>query len=325
MVTGATGFIGREIVRELIDAGIFVIQIGNSQKNFAEFDAKSEFYNADLSEYENLKKLEKLAEIEAVVHSAGLAHQFKDTKKEAFEAVNVKGTENAARLAVKLNAKHFVLISSTAVYGIKRGKINENAVCEPETLYAESKLKAEKVCRQICEENAVKLTILRLAPVIGEANVGNAARLIEAIYKKRFVWIGKGENLKTLIYKKDVARAVLTILKNTENGRSDAEIFNLAAEPIRMKNFVCEIEKHLNRKTPPMFVPPYILRKIFYLNSKTFKFKKARKLAETLEKWLSDDVYTADKIKSAYNFRTKTSIAEGIEKQINHYLSARRK
>lgn len=317
LVTGATGFIGREIVEELSKNEIVPIELGNSKKS-AENGKK--IYKADISNFEALSKLEKLGDVDAIVHSAGLAHQFGDVKRESFEAVNVSGTANVANLAVKLKAKQFVLISSTAVYGLKKNKIDENTICQPETIYAESKLKAERVCREICEKNSIDLTILRLSPVIGEGSGGNTARLISAIYKNRFLWIGNGANLKTLIYKKDVARAVLTILKNKKRG---TEIFNLGAEPIRMKDFVLEIEKNLNRKILPIFVPANLLKSVFYLNLKTFNLTKANKIGEIVEKWLSDDIYSAEKIERDYNFKAQTPIREAIKRQVKHFLSFR--
>ena len=72
--------------------------------------------------------------------------------------------ENVARLAVNLKAKHFVLISSVAVYGESGEKstpIDEKTVCNPQSVYAKSKFESEKVAKSICEKNRIALTILR--------------------------------------------------------------------------------------------------------------------------------------------------------------------
>jgi len=255
-----------------------------------------------------------------------LAHQFGDTKKEQFDAVNVTGTENVLNLGVKLKIKHFILIGSTAVYGVQksarvigsnRSIIDENGVLAPPTLYAESKLSSERVCRRVCEENKIPLTIFRLAPVIGEDNTGNVARLISAIDKNRFVWVGDGQNLKSLIYKRDVARACVKLLESKKNA---TEIFNLAAEPVRMKDFVNQIARHLNKKIFPVQIPASIPRMVFDLNAKLFDLKKINKISETVEKWLADDVYAADKIAQAYDFRPTTTIEEAIKKQVDQYI-----
>ncbi len=335
IVTGSNGFVGSEIVVEIVKNDDFVFEVGrnkNSRKISIHNEQSTEFIEADITEYQNFSTFENLKNIDAVVHSAGLAHQFGDIEREKFYKVNVLGTENTTKLAVKIKAKQFILISSTAVYGIKlnvgrknnEGQIiiDEETICQPETLYAESKLEAENICIEICRRNALPLTILRLSPVIGENNTGNAARLVSAIDNRRFVWIGKGENLKSLIYKKDVARAVVKILKNKKDG---IETFNLAAKPIKMKQFVGEIEKNLKKNAPKFYVPSEIFGKIFAFNDKLFHIGKLKKISSTVEKWLSDDIYSARKIKEKYNFEPQTSMAEAVERQVRYYLEGKNK
>lgn len=325
LVTGANGFIGREIVDELIKNNHFVTGLGRTEKYPAENLKNYDYFQADITDYKTLSELEAFREIDAVIHSAGLAHQFGETSREEFEAVNVKGTENILRLAVALKIKHFILIGSTAVYGIVPAagnskqipvKFTEDTTPNPQTLYAESKLEGENVCRRLCKENKIPLTIFRLAPVIGEANVGNAARLISAIDKNHFVWIGGGANLKTLIYKRDVARACVCLI---EKKRGETEIFNLAAEPVTMKDFVNEISANLNKKIFPVKIPAYLLRMIFRLNAKFLKIKKVDKIADTVEKWLSEDIYAADKIAEVYQFKPQTTVSEAVAEQIKYY------
>jgi nucleoside-diphosphate-sugar epimerase len=279
--------------------------------------------------------LEKIGKIDVLIHSAGLAHQFGDTKKEEFDSVNVEGTRNIVNLSLNLQVKHFILISSTAVYGIKSLNVNveetddskafeaidEYAQTNPQTLYAQSKLEAETVCREVCEKNNLPLTIFRLAPVIGEANVGNVARLISSIDKGRFLWIGKGENLKSLIYKNDVARACVALLKR-EAG--ETEIYNLSAPPVKMKDFVNEIAGRLDKKIYGFSIPEKFIRNVFRINSKFIGNKKLDKIKDTIEKWLSDDVYSAGKINEKYGFVPKTSISKAIDKQIEWYKKVKK-
>ncbi len=335
IVTGAKGFIGSEIVAELSKGGNSVLQVIKTKPAPSEFLGREadDYFVSDISDYKNLTELEKLPNVDAVVHCAGLAHQFGDTEKEKFYRVNVKGTKNITNLAVKLKVRQLILISSTAVYGIKKNIvsdkksvenfiIDEDTPCQPETSYAESKLEAERICLEICRNKDLPLTILRLAPVIGENNVGNAARLVSAIDRGRFVWIGNGGNLKTLIYKNDVARAVVEILKNKKAG---TEIFNLAAKPILMREFVGEIEKQLRKKAPKLYIPTGVLQKMFSFNKKSLDIAKINKVSETLEKWLSDDIYSARRIWEKYNFEPQTSMAEAVEKQVKCYLENKNK
>jgi len=333
LVTGASGFIGKEIVRECLNSGFEVIQIisHRSKKNISEsnkFRISGETVAVDITNRTNVRNLEKLQNIDVVLHAAGLAHQFGDTKKEEFDLVNVQGTRNISELAVTLKVKQVILISTTAVYGTaeesiddnqreKQNIFNENSETNPQTLYAKSKLEAERISTEICVENQIPLTIFRLAPVIGEENVGNVARLIRAIDRRRFVWIGSGENYKSLIYKNDVARACVKLCKEKNGG---LEIFNLAGEPIRIKDFVREITDGLQRGVLPFKIPAIFTKFIFGVNEKILRIKKIYTVQQTIEKWLAVEIYPNGKIKDKYNFAPKFTIAEGVRRQVGSYI-----
>jgi len=319
LVTGATGFVGKAIVAELQKENHEVFCLGSLKS--VDTDDLPNFQKVDIADFESLKSLVNLQNIEAVIHSAGLAHQFAKTDEEDFRRINVLGTKNAALLAANSDVKHFILIGSVAVYGkIRQQKglvaVGEDFECEPESVYARSKLESEKVAREVCEKNRIPLTILRLATVIGENDMGNTARLIETIDKRLFIWIGKGENYKSLVYKNDVAKACLNVL---EKKTSVTEIFNVTAKPVSMKEIVSEIARHLDRKIPKIHIPSGLLEKIFLINTKLFRIEKIFNQSATIEKWLSDDIFSGDKIAFEYGFRAETPISEAIRRQVEVY------
>ena len=364
LITGARGFVGKSIVNQLRNEeneNVEIFELNSSrQETTAELNESKEKdknnFAIDITDFKEILKLKKIGAIDAVIHSAGLAHQFDDVKKENFQTVNVKGTENILELSKQLHVKHFILISSVAVYGNKNQKIyqnyrnrrfrkkiaeaadtgkeekdgkdgkvgkvgktgiTENSECSPEDAYAESKLEGEIVARGICERAGINLTILRLATVIGEEDRGNFLRLIKAIDKRRFFWIGKGVNRKSLIHKEDVARVVVKLLKNKKEG---TEIFNVAAEPLRMKQIVAIIGQTLDKNIPGFSVSPQLLRSIFFLNSKIVKNKKIEKRRLTIEKWLAEDVYSAEKIKREYRYKPEIRVEEAIIREVKWYL-----
>lgn len=316
LVTGASGFVGRAIVSEIGKENheIFSL-VGLKTRNEENLP---NVYRGNIADSESLSELEEIENCETIIHSAGLAHQFGKTSDKQFWNVNVKGTENIARLAVKLKSKHFILISSVSVYGDveKKGLIDETTVCNPQGIYAKSKFEAENIAREICESNKITLTILRPATVIGENDRGNTARLIEAIDRRRFIWIGNGENRKSLIYKQDVAKACLKIL---EKKASETEIFNVTAESVKMNFIVSEIEKTLQKKVPKFKISVPMLEKIFEANNKTINIGKINNLRSTIEKWISEDGFSGKKILKKYGFRAETNIAEALRRQVEYY------
>jgi nucleoside-diphosphate-sugar epimerase len=321
LVTGATGFLGRAIVEELLQNNHEVFTTARSLKT----DDLPNYFPADITDFESLKKLEKLFEIDAVIHSAGLAHQFKETDGEKFRKINVEGTRNIAALALKLKAEKFILISSVAVYGeAKRrkpaGEFEEDSQCQPAGFYAESKLESEAAAAEICSNNSIDLKILRPATIIGENDIGNVARLIRAIDKRRFVWIGAGKNLKSLVYKTDVARACLRFVENSGAAKDiKTNIYNVTAEPVSMREIVGEIEKALGRRVLPFRLPASALQKSLSLFGKATGIGRLGKIAGTIDKWLSDDVFSGEKIRTETGFQIAVSPLEGIRREATHY------
>lgn len=311
LITGANGFIGREIVAEL-SANCEIIKLAGK-------NSKSDDYlNIDITNKTEVESLANLENIDALIHTAGLAHQFGEKAREDFFKVNVVGTENICNLAVKLNVKHFILISSVSVYGKSKNsaqEVDEEVDCQPEGFYAESKWESEKVARRICEENKIALTILRPATVIGEGDAGNVFRLIEAIDKKKFLWIGKGENSKSLIYKKDVAKACKSVLQKRT---AETEVFNISAEPLTMSEIVSNISENLGKKIPKIYVPANFLIKVLRICS-GMNFGRLKKILETIEKWVAEDVYISEKIREKYDFSTEVSVKEAIEREVIWY------
>lgn len=323
LVTGANGFVGQAIVSELCGNSheVFAVSRTNSENQNPNFVKSENYFRADITDKNEVRNIKPPEQIETVIHCAGLAHQFENVAKKDFWETNVAGTENILNLATSLKIKHFILISSVAVYGgnFKDGDIiNEDSECQPQDDYAESKLAGEQIARKICEEKGTMLTILRPATVIGEGDRGNFLRLIGAIDKKRFLWIGKGENRKSLIHKTDVAKACTIVLKKKN---IETEIFNIAAEPLLMKEIVDEIALELNVKIPKFTIPLSLIQKIFSTNLKTLKNRKIEKLAQTIKKWTAEDVYSAEKLKKRYGFQAKVSAREAIKREVGWYLA----
>ncbi len=160
------------------------------------------------------------------------------------------------------------------------------------------------------------MTIFRLAPVLGERCSGNAARLIAEIDKGRFIWVGNGRNLKSLVYKRDVARACVSLAYKKKAG---TEIFNLSAPPIEMRDLVNAICQCLGTKPLPISVPAWALRPAFWFNARTLSITKINELAQTVEKWLSNDLYSARKINDEYGFEPVTCIIDAAKLQTESF------
>ena len=326
LILGASGFLGRAISAEFAEGGSEVFTASRGQA--ANSDGRRHF-QIDVAERETLKRIENLRAVDTVIHAAGLAHRFGRTDADAFERVNALGTENAAQTAAQMGVRHFIYISTVAVYGnanrnaANRSPVNEAAICQPRGAYAASKYAGEAAARRICGENGIDLTVLRPATIVGEGDPGNLTRLIRLVDKNRFVWVGAGDNLKTLIYKKDVARAV-RLAANTSTGGAPLRIYNVAAQPIRMREIVSEISNVLGKKIPNVSLPGKLAVETLEAAWRLSGSNKLERLADTARKWISDENFCALKIRSELGFEPLTTAREAVGRQAEFYKSIRR-
>jgi UDP-glucose 4-epimerase len=303
LVTGATGFVGKAVLAEFVTRGFETVRVGGPQSSGCD-------YAIDVSDAASVETLSELNDLDAVVHTAGIAHRFDKVSDDEFHRINVDGVKNIAEMAIRLGAKHFVLFSSTLVYGRKSpaASVDEDAECRPLDSYGRSKLDGERSARAACGSRGIALTIFRPGPIIGEGSKGNFAKLIRVIDKRRFFWVGKGTNLKSVVYVGDVARAAATVLESGGNG---TQVFNLAADAVRMKDIVEIIAEKLDRNIPLIHLParPVLIGS-----------KISDRFSRMLDTWLCDDVYSNKKMQDVYGFTPDTPLETAIGREVEYYL-----
>lgn len=194
--TGATGFLGKNILSVLKELNYTVKTLGNSTTDFI----------CDIS-----KEIPQFSEgFDCVLHAAGKAHTVpkSDIEKQMFYDVNVKGTQNLLKglEMVGYLPKQFVFISSVGVYGLDYGtNINEDYPLLAKDAYGQSKILAEELVQNWCDKNQITCTILRLPLLVGEKPPGNLGAMIKALDKGYYFNIDGGKAKKSMVLVKDVA------------------------------------------------------------------------------------------------------------------------
>ena len=319
LVTGACGFLGSAIVRQAVNYGLSITATDRIEnKDLPDVN----YVVVDILNPESL--LKPFRGIDVVCHVAGLAHIFEKSKyeKAPFYEVNVIGTKNVADAAARAGVKYFLFISSVSVYGGEAEGKNEESKCHPETPYAESKWQAEQLLINFCKKVGMDLTILRLATLYGEGDPGNVARLIRLIDRGRFVWVGNGKNLKSLLHRDDAARACIEAIKRPQHG---INIYNVSAPPCKMIDIVKTIYDALGKSSPSWHIPAS-----FALNSakllKIFSFNRGKlsNIYDTLKKWVANDYYNTEKFNKTFNFQTGVSLEEGIRREVEWLKALKR-
>jgi len=308
LVTGASGFLGSEIVRLASAMGWRVrVLVRNPQKHVDGVET----VQGDIAD--SVVLCRACEGVSAVVHAAGLAHVFGSAAKDfaRFHAVNATGTAKLIDAAVEAGVPHIVLVSSVSVYGDYLGtKCDETAPCHPKGPYATSKWQAEIEGTERILAAQASLTILRMATIYGEGDRGNVAKLIGALGQGQFIWPGSGLNQKSLIYKQDAARACLAALERPVSG---TEIFNVTAQPATMREIVAAICHALGRPIPRFGIPSAVLETaaaIFHW------IGDPGQLGQRLRKFVHDDVYDGAKFADAFDFSPRVSLEQGLFREV---------
>jgi nucleoside-diphosphate-sugar epimerase len=201
LITGATGFLGRQICKR-ISSSLPIYTLGRKGCDFI----------ADLSN--TIPDLGKIENVNCVIHTAGKAHSVSKTPKEIeeFWNVNLEGTKNlcwALQNAPKLPGS-FIFISTVAVYGINYGvNIDERSPLSGTSDYARSKIAAEQWLTEWTNQNGIKLLILRLPIVAGPNPPGNLGIMINGIKSGNYFRIGSGKTRRSMVMASDVADIIL--------------------------------------------------------------------------------------------------------------------
>jgi nucleoside-diphosphate-sugar epimerase len=171
-LTGATGFIGQWLLRELPKRG-YRLRVLLRRPSAVPIDAASAVVG-DLARPVNMAAA--LADVDAVIHSAGLAHAMSGLPEDDYRMLNTEATIGLARAAQRAGAKRFVFLSSIRAQSGPTAEhvLTEARTPEPTDAYGRSKLAAE----QGLSELALDWVALRLVLVYGAGVKGNMAQLL---------------------------------------------------------------------------------------------------------------------------------------------------
>lgn len=153
--------------------------------------------------------------VDVIVHCAAVVHKKEADYADEYDRVNYELTKKIADKAKSQGVKHFVFMSTMAVYGITEGIIYRDTPLEPKTLYAKSKLRAEKYVLSLSGEN-FKITVIRPPMVYGKNCPGNYQRLSKIA--KKIPIIPDTDNRKSFIYIENLAWFIYGIIEKGREG-----------------------------------------------------------------------------------------------------------
>lgn len=174
LVTGASGFVGRALTQSLSRAGYHVRAAVRDRSKIRAAEFVEVVQMPDLSRPVNWRPL--LADVDAVVHLAGIAHVSAKVPRDLYDRVNRLATkELALQASLTRNIRRLVFVSSIRAQSGPAADhvLTEDDAPQPTDAYGRSKLAAESFVRGY----GVPYTILRPVVIYGKGARANVAQL----------------------------------------------------------------------------------------------------------------------------------------------------
>jgi len=309
LVTGGSGFIGTNLVTDLLKEG-HSVTIYDNQKSKTYPDR---CIIADIRDKEHLTR--SMHGVEAVYHLAA-EHRDDVQPVSLYYEVNVAGAKNIVYALNNNNVNRLIFTSTVAVYGLNSGALHEDSPVNPFNDYGKSKYEAETIFNKWADsDHPYSLITVRPTVIFGEKNRGNVYNLLHQLSSGTFIMVGKGINRKSIGYVLNLT-SFLTALLNSEPGRL---VYNYGDKPdLSMNELIKIFHNMIGKNHQYNFKIPYaigLLGGYFYdilakVTGKTYPISSIR-----IKKFCADTVINVDKLQQT-GFVPPYTLAEGLRRMI---------
>lgn len=259
LVTGASGFVGRPLCRELFQRGY---QVRGAMRTHGQLSAKGETVTVGAIDA-GTKWADALRGVDTVIHLAARVHAMKDKAADPlteFLKVNLYGTSNLAQQATGAGVKRLVFVSSIKVNGetTEVRPFAESDEPDPQDPYAISKLQAEQVLQRISCETGLEVVIVRPPLVYGPGVKGNFLRLLTAIDRGIPLPLAGAHNLRSLVYVGNLVDALIACA--THPAAAGQTYLVSDGKDVSTAMLAEKIAHALGRSSRSFYFPPGLLR-----------------------------------------------------------------
>lgn len=229
-ITGASGFVGANIVRHLLREhyDVHILQ-RTSQPSWRLKDISKLIttHKGDITNYKSLKGILEKIQPHSIIHLAAYGAYHYQVELDKIINVNIEGTRNLLEASKDIPYTCFINTGSSSEYGFKNEPMKEQDYCDPTSYYAATKLAQTHLCKIFSVQNNKPIITFRLFSVYGEYE--QPGRLIPAIMtatiNKKPINLSVGKQRRDFIYIDDVAHAYILGMKF--RGKHNGQVFNI--------------------------------------------------------------------------------------------------
>lgn len=247
VVTGANGFVGTALCKELSAQGISVIAIiRNKEENIAAIEnlPKLTIVYSDLSEFRNLADKVSDRDIDVFYHLAWVGSAGPLRGDSDVQMNNVRYTCDTVKACADMNCKRFVFASSIMEYEIE-AVMATDATPGINTLYSSAKVAADYMARTVAGSVGVEYIRAVISNIYGPGEL--SPRLVNTSIRKlltgEYCTFSAGEQLYDFIYVDDSAKTFVAIGDKGVNNRT---YYIGSQNPKPLKEFLCELRNQVD-------------------------------------------------------------------------------
>ena len=250
LITGGSGFLGRNLAKKLKNKNIFIYD--TKKPNF-----ECKFIQGTILNKSKINQKLKIHKIDTVIHlAASLGVSNTEKKPNEVIDINFSGTLNILKAIENTKVRKFIFASSSEVYGDNKKQMVENLELEPKSIYGHTKIVGESLVKLYSNLLGFDYLIFRFFNVCGYGQREDfvISKFFKDIKEKNEIIVyGSGIQKRSFCHVKDACNAmILAINKKIKN-----QIFNIGnnKEPISIKNLAKFIKKNSKFKVRIRFVP----------------------------------------------------------------------
>ncbi len=315
-VTGATGFTGSALAKQLVSDGHDVVGIARDRDRLPP-EVQS---NAIIAKTVDDEAASQFATgLDCIIHVAAM---FRDVgSRDEFERVNVGMTKTLMAAAEAAAVKRFVYISTMGVHGsVPKVPSDETAPFSPQDDYQRTKLKAEKFCRAKGEEGAIEVAIVRPCAIYGPGDL-RMLKMFKMIRSGTFFIAGKFDAYFHPVYIDDLVQGITLAATKPE---ASGETFVIgAAKYHKLRDYVDTAADVLGVRRPWLKLPWGPMLALAWMSEKVglvFNFNPPL-YRRRLKFFKHDRAFDISKARERLGYEPQVDIEEGFRRTIAWYRS----
>lgn len=320
LITGASGFVGKHLVREAHKKGYTVhaaVRPSSQVKLIENFVEEYKYLD-----YEDVSALQNLLTSEQYTYIIHAAAMTTAKSEEVMHKVNVEYTLNLIEAAFYEGSvlERFVYVSSLAAIGpvsLEESAIHENNALRPITMYGRSKQKSEEEIHRRFSEKPI--TILRPTAVYGPYEE-DIFILFQTMTKGLDPYIGKKEQILSFVYVIDLVTALLSACRQEEQR---LKVYNISDGNAYSRYAMADIYKmFFDKKLFRVHMPTFLVKQVavimqaLYRNSQKTPVLYPERIRElTAQNWACD----ISLAKKELGFEPKYDLERGLTETLKWY------